>query len=130
MGTRVQAEFAVTSWEERPGDGPHGRVTVAKRYSGPVVGESVAELLTCRPTEAEAGYIASDVFTGSVEGRSGSFVMHHGATQDGTEFHLFGHIVPGSGTGDLAGIRGSVRFEHDADGARFTLDYAFPGTAA
>ncbi len=34
-----------------------------------------------------------------------------------------GSIVPGSGTGELQGLRGEVRVEHDEQGARFTFDY-------
>ena len=37
---------------------------------------------------------------------------------DGTPF-MFGNVVPGSGTGELTGLRGTVRMEHE----RYTLDY-------
>lgn len=126
MSTKIASEFAVTSWEETPGEHKMGKALIKKRYSGLVAGESVADLMTCQPSDTERAYIASDRFTGTVAGRAGGFVMHHGATQDGERFHLFGHIVPGSGTGELTGIRGSVRFEHDEHGACFTLDYDLP----
>ncbi len=38
--------------------------------------------------------------------------------KDGT---TFGTIVPGCGTGDLAGLRGTISFWHDEKGATVTL---------
>lgn len=35
----------------------------------------------------------------------------------------FGWVVPGSGTGDFAGLSGSAQFQHDKHGAIFTLEY-------
>jgi hypothetical protein len=35
-----------------------------------------------------------------------------------------GHIVPGSGTGELAGLSGEAVYAHDDAGARLTLSYA------
>ncbi len=35
---------------------------------------------------------------------------------------IFGHIVPGTGTGDFAGWAGSARIRHDDDGAYFEID--------
>jgi hypothetical protein len=37
---------------------------------------------------------------------------------------IVGHIVPGSGTGELAGLSGEAVFAHDDAGARLTLSYA------
>jgi hypothetical protein len=42
---------------------------------------------------------------------------------DETEQHAFGHIVPGSGTGELSGLRGDAMFAHDDAGARVTLTF-------
>ena len=125
--------FIVTSWEQNeydtPTDAPSlGRATVKKSFSGDLDGSSVAEVLTCRPNETEAGYVASERISGTLGNRTGTFVVQHGATQDGEQFHLFGYVVPGSGTGDFTGMRGSATFRHEADGAIFALDYDVPET--
>ena len=39
----------------------------------------------------------------------------------------FGHVVPGSGTGDLVGLRGEATFE---DGHTITLTYTFAADPA
>ena len=58
-------------------------------------------------------------------GRQGAFNFVHSATTSATdrsaEFFL---VVPGSGTGDLAGITGTGSLGVDADGThRIRLDY-------
>jgi hypothetical protein len=93
---------------------------VRKTFRGGLEGESVAELLMCQadPSDlaAGAGYVASERFEGRVDGRAGSFVMQHGGLSGEGTPRTFGHIVPGSGTGDLAGLRGAVEIAVDADG--------------
>jgi hypothetical protein len=132
MGHRAVATFEVTSWEQstydEPADAPPlARATVTKRFKGDVEATSAAELLMCRPDDTSGGYIASERVVGSVDGRAGSFVVQHGATQEGpTAFDVYGRVLPGSGTGELSGIRGTATFRHDANGAIFTLDYELP----
>ncbi len=126
-----RSNFVVTSWDQTEYDVPEGgpalgRATVKKEYSGDLDGFGVAELLTCKPGDTEAGYVASERITGTLGNRTGTFVVQHGATQNGDHFHLFGHVVPGSGTGDFAGMTGQATFRHDDNGAIFSLDYEFP----
>ena len=56
-----------------------------------------------------------DVFEGSVDGRSGSFVYQHGELHVGGKVKPFGFIVTGSGTGALKGIEGDVSITVSAD---------------
>jgi hypothetical protein len=106
---RIEATFEITGWEQddydAPADGPSlTRATVRKAFAGGVEGESVAELLTC----GELAYMANERFSGSLDGRAGTFVLQHGAWEGGQ----WGFVVPGSGTGELAGLRGDARVEH------------------
>ena len=120
--TRAEGTFAITAWDaEPPYDAPAAgpplaRITVRKTFIGPLTGESEAQLLVC----GEAGYLANERVRGTLDGRAGTFVLQHGATAapDGTPF-TFGNVVPGSGTGALDGLRGSVRMEHE----RYALEY-------
>src|SRR5688500_13708003 len=128
MTTRATATFEITGWDEtaydEPADGPKlSRATVTKRFRGGVEGESVAELLLCQAADGSAGYLGSERVTGRVGDRAGSFVLQHGGTVAGDEQRPFGHVVPGSGTGELRGLRGEARFHHDEHGATLTLDY-------
>jgi hypothetical protein len=61
--------------------------------------------------------------TGTLGGRSGSFVLTHGANGDTAA--ATGVVVPGSGTGDLAGLTGTMEIRHDEGGAPvLTLDWS------
>jgi hypothetical protein len=72
------------------------------------------------------GYVGIDHFTGALDGRTGSFVYQHGEMHDQGARRPFGFIVTGSGTGELAGLRGDLLISASADGAhQVKLDYAF-----
>ena len=111
-----EGTFAITAWDaeppyDAPADGPpQGRITVRKAFSGALSGTSEAQLLVC----GEAGYVASERITGALDRRAGTFVVQHGATAapDGSPYQ-FGNVIPGSGTGELAGLRGTITFAHE-----------------
>ncbi|ANS80608.1 hypothetical protein SGUI_3212 [Serinicoccus hydrothermalis] len=114
----VEAAFEILDWQEEtydePGEGPKlTRVTLTKRYSGEIEGDGVAHLLTTQG-EAGAGYVASERIVGTLAGRQGSFVIQHGGLADGdleagtADQSTWGSVVPGSGTGDLTGLRGEA----------------------
>jgi len=137
MSTRAVSSFDVTGWDEAPYDQPEGgphlsQATVRKSFRGDLEGEGTAQLLMCRsdPSDltAGAGYVALEKIVGSIGGRSGSFVVQHGGLSDpdGTR-PMTAFIVTGSGTGELAGIRGTVEIAVTAEGAHsITLDYELP----
>ncbi len=141
MTTRAHCTFDVTGWEQtlydNPADGPRlARATVSKMFRGDLEGESTAELLMCQadPDDfaAGAGYIASERVVGRLGGRSGTFVLQHGGLGGaGTTERTFGHVVPGSGTGELAGLGGDVEISRTPEGKHtLTLDYAFHQSTA
>ncbi len=111
---------------DEPGEGPKlSRANVTKTFQGEVAGTSTAELLMCQATNGSAGYIAQECVEGRVGDRSGSFVIQHGGIRTAGGQKVFGHVGPGSGTGELHGLRGEVEYRHDEQGAAFTLDYDF-----
>ncbi|MCB0717545.1 MAG: DUF3224 domain-containing protein [Bacteroidetes bacterium] len=134
MGIRALCPFDITDWDETPyrdsEPGPRlARTVVRKLFRGDLDGESSAEVLMCQadPSNlaAGAGYVASELVEGSLHGRRGSFVIQHGALAGpGIEPSTFGHIVPGSGSGELVGITGSAEIMRTSEGAHtLTLDY-------
>jgi hypothetical protein len=123
--TRCIATFEITGWDESTYDqapaGPRlSQVRTVKRFSGDLQGESTAVLLTAEG-ENGSGYVASERFTGSIRGRSGSLVFQHGGLEGEGGASTFGSIVPGSGTGDLTGLTGTVTYEAQSEGAQVTL---------
>lgn len=123
----ITASFEIEGWDEAVYDAPAeghtlARTTVRKRFSGPLQGTSFAELLTAGG-EGGQGYVASERVEGTLDGRRGSFVLQHGGIADEREQRAFGSVVPGSGTGELVGLRGDGVYAHDDDGARLALTY-------
>lgn len=60
-------------------------------------------------------WIVNGRFDGAVDGRTGTFEIFY--IVDITDKHLTGQmaIVPGSGTGELAGIRGLINYDEMTD---------------
>jgi hypothetical protein len=102
-----------------------GRIHIARTIRGDLEGTATAELLTAMTPSGSAVYVAFDRIQGTLQGRRGSFVLHHRgiAGADGTVAND-GFVVADSATGDLAGLRGTVTIVVAADGTHhLTLDY-------
>jgi len=134
MPRQAIGAFDVTSWDElpyhEPTEGPRlSRAKVAKAFRGDIVGQSTAELLMCTADPANpaagAGYVANELVECELGGRTGSFVLQHGGVMAGPdERRTFGHVVPGSGTGELEGIAGDAVIGVDENGKHtLTLTY-------
>ncbi len=126
--SEIITAFTITRWDQVPFDEPAEgpaltRAEVDKTYSGALDATSVAQLVLC----GELSYSAVERVTGTLDGRAGSFVLAHGATGGvGAADAAPGVVVPGSGTGALAGITGTAEFRHDDQGARLSLRYELP----
>lgn len=137
MRTTATVTFDVTGWDptpyDAPDDGPEQmRVALRKAFHGDLEGESTGEGLFCGMSdpEAGAGYVVSERVTGRLQGRSGTFVIQHGGLMGpGQAPRTFGHVVPGSGTGQLVGLTGEVEIRRTEDGQHtMTLEYGFDGS--
>ncbi len=135
----AKATFEVVGWDpgvppsgESPPTGPlQSTAIVRKEFRGDLSGTSVADLLMCQADPADlaagAGYIASERVEGALEGREGTFVMHHWGVGIDDARETGGHVVPGSATGDLEGLQGQVRISVNERGDHtLTLDYELP----
>jgi len=133
MGTVVRIPFEVTGWEPEPldlgGDDPvaFSRVMLRKMFSAPLTGTSVVAMTTAAVGETPAGYVAVEHVSGTLDGRAGSFVLQHSGVVDGTAQAARGVVLPGTATGELAGLRGTVELTHEADGAVLVLEYEIGG---
>lgn len=141
MSRRAVCEFDVTGWDAKDGGQPAAtpegspvlaEAVVQKRYRGRLEGDGTARLLTCQADPAkpvsDAGYLAAEQVSGTLDGKTGTFVMHHwGIAAAGSKPRTGGHVVPGSATGQLAGLSGTVEIAVDAAGKHtLALDYELP----
>jgi hypothetical protein len=108
------ASFAFDTWEEEPivddGQLRVHRTRFTKRWDGEIEGRSQGEMLMVHVADRPAAYCGFELVTATLAGRTGSFVFHHNAAA-GLEGGLSLTVVPGSGTGQLAGLEGSARIE-------------------
>ena len=99
------------------------RNVVRKEFLGDLVGASEAQMVAAyTATPGSAGYVAIEHFSGSLGGKSGSFVLQHHGLMNRGEAALTVTIVPDSGTGELAGISGTLEIDSGA-GHSYVLEY-------
>ncbi|WP_424536918.1 DUF3224 domain-containing protein [Sphaerisporangium viridialbum] len=125
---RANGDFDIDSWEPETFDEREGatlaRVHVTKTFHGDLEGTSTTDIITAMAqVEDSAAYVGFERFTGSVQGRKGSFVLHHTASGSGGERSLSWTILPDSGTGELVGIHGGGQIVPEDGKHFFHLDY-------
>lgn len=129
MTTTARGRFEITSWNEAPykemDDGRKlSKASVTQRFTGDIEGDGAVEWLMYYRPDKTATFVGLQLVTGTLAGRSGSFVLETRGGYDGTTASWTWSVVPGSGTGDLQGLRGSgdAAAGHGSV-ADFTLDY-------
>ena len=115
-------------WDERPIQGISdessggwvGAVEMRKTFTTGLVGTSVALFVSSGDVDGQRSYFAAERITAAVgdDQEQGSVTVHHGGLESAPD-SWFGHIVPQSGTGAMAGWSGSARIIHDDQGAYF-----------
>jgi hypothetical protein len=105
--------------------GAINRFDLVKTWSGELTATGIGVMLSGGdPATGAAGYVALETVTGTLGGRSGGFALQQlGRLRDGTP-DLTYVVTPGSGTGELSGLRGELTLVIDDDGThRYRLDY-------
>ncbi len=120
----LTASFTVQMSPGEPLPAATGRFDLTKTWTGEVDGTSTGVMLTSGdPGSGSAGYVAIENFTGTLGGRQGTIAFQQlGTMTDGDPAVTYA-IAPGSGTGELAGVTGTLAIgEIDDEGLhRVTL---------
>jgi flagellar basal body rod protein FlgG len=86
-----------------------GRLTIDKQFHGDIEAHSQGQMLAAGTAiEGSAGYVAIEKATGTLHGRSGSFVLQHNGTMARGAGQLTITVVPDSGTDELVGLAGTM----------------------
>jgi hydrogenase maturation factor len=104
-----------------------GRLSLDKQFHGDLEAVSKGEMLTAMTeVKGSAAYVAIERVTGRLHRREGSFVLVHRGimAKGGQEVALM--IVPDSGTGDLAGLSGTMAINIVGGKHSYDLDYTLP----
>lgn len=102
------------------------RYTLAKTFSGGMSGSGVGQMLAGGPSEQVGTYVALERFVGTVDGREGAFLLAHRGDMNAEGYTLSITVVPGSGTGELAGISGDFALTIAGGEHRYDLSYRLP----
>ena len=132
MAERLTGIFKIEGWDESAySEEDDGRkltqASVKQSFSGDIEGEGSVEWLMCYRSDQTAEFVGLQRIDGRLGGRSGSFVLlQTDGSFDGTEAKGQLSVVPGSGTGELSGLRGQGQFSAPrASEASMTLDCDF-----
>jgi hypothetical protein len=86
-----------------------GVLSIDKRFFGDLDAHSTGVMLSAGTgVDGSAGYVAIERVSGTLQGRSGSFVLQHSGTMNRGAPELTIAVVPDSGTEQLAGLAGSM----------------------
>ena len=85
--------------------------TGTQRFSGAIEGDGAIDWLMCYLPAGGARLVGLQRISGSIDGRSGTVVIDAVGDHDGKASRARWHVVEGSGTGELIGIRGEGSFE-------------------
>lgn len=102
------------------------RYTLAKTFSGGMTGSGVGQMLAGGVSAEEGTYIALERFVGTLDGKEGAFLLAHRGDMNAQGYTLSITVVPGSGTGELAGISGDFTLTIAGGEHRYDLSYRLP----
>ena len=106
-------------------DGAVNRFELAKTFAGDLRGTGTGIMLAAGdPSVGSAGYVAIEVVRGHLGDREGGFALQQFGTMNTGAQTLHYEVVPGSGSGGLAGLTGTLHLVIDDDGThRYELRY-------
>ena len=104
-----------------------GRMSLDKQYHGDLEATAKGAMLTADTAMKESGvYVAVERVTGTLQGRSGTFAMHHTGVMTRDTPALKITVVPDSGTGQLVGLAGTMNIRIDNGKHFYEFDYTLP----
>ena len=102
------------------------RMSIDKQFHGDLEATSQGEMLSAgTDIKGSAGYVAIEQVTGTLDGRSGGFVLQHNATMTRGAPDLNIVVVPDSGTGELVGIGGTMSILIEKGKHSYEFEYGF-----
>jgi hypothetical protein len=128
--TRAKAKITVQSSDAKPYDQTASpalmEIRLSETFSGDIDGKSPVRALQVLRDDKSASLVSVQRFRGKLGGREGTFVLQGSEIVENGKIKATWFIVPGSGTGDLSGLRGEGGFEGDfGKGSDGWLDYWF-----
>jgi len=123
-------DVKVTPQDDKSEDPLLARMTLDKQYHGDLDGAGKGQMLTAGTDFKGSGaYVAIEKVSGTLKGRTGTFVLQHNGTMTNNAPQLAITVVPDSGTGQLKGIAGKMTITIAAGGKHsYDFEYTLPNT--
>jgi hypothetical protein len=130
MSSRASGTFDVKMAPQTPQDDAIGRMSLDKQFHGDLEATSQGEMLAAMTAvQGSAGYVAMEKVTGKLNGKSGTFVLQHTGTMTRGTPTLSITVVPDSGTGELAGLTGTMTIDIASGKHSYTFEYTLAAPA-
>lgn len=101
-----------------------GRLSIDKRFHGELDATSKGEMLSAGTgVKGSAGYVAIEKVSGSLQGRTGTFVLMHVGIMNRSTPSLSVSVVPDSGTEELVGLSGTMNILIEAGKHSYIFEY-------
>ena len=125
---RAKAKITVQNSEAKPYDQTASpalvEVRLTETFTGDIEGESPVRALQVLRADHSASLVSVQRFSGKLGGRRGTFVLQGQEIVENGKIKATWFVVPGSGTGELSGVRGEGGFDGEfGKGSDGTLDY-------
>jgi len=125
----ARGTFEVKLTPQADGDAGAGlaRMILDKQFHGDLEATSQGQMLSAgTAVQGSAGYVALERVSGTLLGRTGTFVLqHHGLMNRGTP-SLTITVVPDSGTGELTGLAGTMGIEIAEGRHSYDFEHTLP----
>jgi hypothetical protein len=103
------------------------RMSIDKEFKGDLEGTSKGEMMAASTeVKGSAVYVALERVTGTLRGRTGTFVLQHSGVMTRGTPHLTITVVPDSGTGQLVGLTGEMMINIDNGKHSYEFEYTLP----
>lgn len=134
MTMHARGSFESTSWEEQPlrdvdGAPKLAHASMVSAFQGDIEGQGSSEYLISYLDSSQDGkayFVGSERVSGQIGDRSGGFLIHSEGIHANSGLQATWKIVPGSGSGDLQGLKGGGTCSSDGSHTvTYSLDYDF-----
>lgn len=102
------------------------RMSIDKQFQGDLSGASAGEMMATSVESGSGGYVAIEKVTATLAGRSGTFMLQHGGLMSRGAPSLIVTVIPDSGTGQLAGLTGTMNIIITGGKHLYEFDYKLP----
>jgi hypothetical protein len=125
-GLIVVKTYEPKTFDEVPGGPSVTDIHVTETFSGDIDGDGVVHFVQAAGSDGSASFVGIERVRGSLHGKKGTFLLQDHGSVAGKEVRGEWFVVPGSGTGELRGLRGEGGFQAElGQHATIWLDYYF-----